>query len=93
VAHWVDILRVDPGNRLIQRLLARVLAVTPAQLMEASAGTFVYAGLLFTEGLGLLFIEETGNKKQVDHDSEQLGLPGNCRVSWCTREPRSEPVY
>ena len=55
VAHWVDILRVDPDNRIIHKLLARVLAVTPAQLREASAGTFVYAGLLLTEGLGLLF--------------------------------------
>jgi uncharacterized membrane protein (DUF2068 family) len=55
VAHWVDILRVDPDNRIIHRLLTRVLSVTPAQLKAASAGTFVYAGLLLTEGLGLLF--------------------------------------
>ena len=55
VAHWVDILRVDPDNRLIHRLLTRILSVTPAQLRAASAGTFVYAGLLLTEGLGLLF--------------------------------------
>ena len=55
VSHWVDILRVDPDNRLIHRLLTRVLSVTPAQLKAASAGTFVYAGLLLTEGLGLLF--------------------------------------
>jgi len=55
VAHWVDILRVDPDNGLIHRFLTRVLSVTPAQLRAASAGTFVYAGLLLTEGLGLLF--------------------------------------
>jgi uncharacterized membrane protein (DUF2068 family) len=55
IAHWVDILRVDPDNRLIHGLLARVLSVTPGQLRAASAGTFVYAGLLLTEGLGLLF--------------------------------------
>jgi uncharacterized membrane protein (DUF2068 family) len=55
VGHWVDILRVDPDNRIIHRILARVLTVTPAQLRAASAGTFVYAGLLLTEGLGLLF--------------------------------------
>lgn len=55
VAHWVDILRVDPDNRLIHGLLTRVLSVTPGQLRAASAGTFVYAGLLLTEGLGLLF--------------------------------------
>ncbi len=54
VAHWVDILRVDPDNRYIHRLLTRVLAVTPAQLRATSAGTFIYAGLLLTEGTGLL---------------------------------------
>jgi len=54
VAHWVDILRVDPDNRYIHRLLAHILAVTPAQLRAASVGTFIYAGLLLTEGFGLL---------------------------------------
>jgi uncharacterized membrane protein (DUF2068 family) len=54
VAHWVDILRVDPDNLYIHRLLTHVLAVTPAQLKAASVGTFIYAGLLLTEGTGLL---------------------------------------
>jgi uncharacterized membrane protein (DUF2068 family) len=54
VAHWVDILRVDPDNRYIHRLLARALLVTPAQLKAASVGTFIYSGLLLTEGIGLL---------------------------------------
>ena len=54
VAHWVDILRVDPDNRYIHRLLSRALAVTPAQLKAVSAGTFVYSALLLTEGVGLL---------------------------------------
>jgi len=54
VAHWVDILRVDPDNRYIHRVLTHVLAVTPAQLKAASVGTFIYAGLLLTEGIGLL---------------------------------------
>jgi len=54
VLHWVNILRVDPDNRFIHRLLARIFTVTPAQLRAASAGTFIYAGLLFTEGMGLL---------------------------------------
>jgi uncharacterized membrane protein (DUF2068 family) len=54
VAHWVDVLRVDPENRYIHRLLTRALSVTPAQLKAASAGTFIYSGLLLTEGIGLL---------------------------------------
>jgi uncharacterized membrane protein (DUF2068 family) len=52
--HWVEILRIDPDNRYIHRLLAKVFAVTPKQLKELSAGTFFYAAILGTEGIGLL---------------------------------------
>jgi len=55
VTHWVDILRVDPDNHLIHGLLTRVLSVTTGQLRAASVGTFFYAGLLLTEGMGLLY--------------------------------------
>jgi uncharacterized membrane protein (DUF2068 family) len=51
---WVDFLRVDPDNRFIHGILARVLNLSPAQLKAASVGTFIYAGLLLTEGIGLL---------------------------------------
>ena len=51
---WVDFLRVDPDNRFIHGILSRVLHLTPEQLKAASVGTFVYAGLLLTEGIGLL---------------------------------------
>lgn len=54
VSHWVDILRVDPDNRLVHAALVRLLSVRPEQLKAASAGTFLYAGLLLTEGTGLL---------------------------------------
>ena len=54
VAHWTDVLRVDPDNRFIHPLFAKVLPLTPKQLKELSAGTFFYAGLLSIEGIGLL---------------------------------------
>jgi len=54
ITHWVDLFRVDPENRHIHRLLEHALAVTPAQLKAASVGTFIYSGLLLTEGVGLL---------------------------------------
>jgi uncharacterized membrane protein (DUF2068 family) len=54
VMHWVDILRVDPDNRLVHSLLGRILRISPHQLKALSVGTFVYAGLLLTEGTGLL---------------------------------------
>jgi uncharacterized membrane protein (DUF2068 family) len=54
VMHWVDILRVDPDNRFIHAALIRVLSVSPKQLKVTSAGSFIYAALLLTEGTGLL---------------------------------------
>lgn len=54
VVHWTNMLRVDPDNRYVQRLLVKILRVTPKQLRELSLGTFLYAGLFATEGVGLL---------------------------------------
>jgi uncharacterized membrane protein (DUF2068 family) len=52
--HWIEVLRVDPDNRFVHRLLVRVFRITPKQLRELSVGTFLYAGLFATEGVGLL---------------------------------------
>ncbi len=54
VEHWIEVLRVDPDNRFVHRALLRVFNVTPKQLRELSAGTFLYAGIFLTEGTGLL---------------------------------------
>jgi uncharacterized membrane protein (DUF2068 family) len=50
----VDRLRLDPDNEHIHRLISRIFRVTPRQLKELSAGTFLYAGLYMTEGIFLL---------------------------------------
>jgi uncharacterized membrane protein (DUF2068 family) len=52
--HWTQVLRVDPDSRIVHGMLVRVLRVTPKELKELSVGTFLYAGLFATEGLGLL---------------------------------------
>jgi uncharacterized membrane protein (DUF2068 family) len=54
IAYWVEILRVDPDNRFIHRLVEKAFSVSPKQLKELSVGTFFYASLLLTEGVGLL---------------------------------------
>jgi uncharacterized membrane protein (DUF2068 family) len=54
VAQWIDALRIDPDNRYVHRLLVRLWAVDEHKLKEISAGSFFYAGLLLTEGFGLL---------------------------------------
>lgn len=52
--HWVRLLRIDPDNRFVHGIIARIFRVTPRQPRELSAGTFLYAGLFTTESLGLL---------------------------------------
>ena len=52
--HWIHILRLDPDNHYIHKLLVKIFAVTPRQLELMSAGTFFYAGLRIVEGIGLI---------------------------------------
>jgi uncharacterized membrane protein (DUF2068 family) len=54
VLHWAQVLGVDSDNRYIHGFLVRIFRVTPKQLKELSAGTFIYAALFATEGTGLL---------------------------------------
>jgi uncharacterized membrane protein (DUF2068 family) len=52
--HWIQVLGVDPDGRFVHGILVRIFRVTPKQLKELSVGTFLYAGLFATEGIGLL---------------------------------------
>jgi len=51
---WVERFRLDPENRYIHAALSKVFRVTPKQLKELSAGSFLYASIFLTEGIGLL---------------------------------------
>ena len=53
VDHWINAFRVDPHNRFIHWLLAKVPLVDDKKLKELSIGTFIYAGIFLTEGTGL----------------------------------------
>ena len=54
VQHWVDLLRVDPDNHYVHKILVYVVGINDRTLEEISIGTFAYAGVFFTEGIGLL---------------------------------------
>ncbi len=54
VNHWVEMLRVDPDNHYVHLAINRITNISPRQLRELSVGTFIYAALLLTEGVGLL---------------------------------------
>lgn len=53
--HWINAFRVDPHNRFIHWLLAKLPMVNDKKLKELSVGTFLYAGIFLTEGMGLAF--------------------------------------
>lgn len=53
VDHWVNAFRVDPHNRYIHWLLAKLPMVDDRKLKELSIGTFFYSGIFLIEGTGL----------------------------------------
>src|SRR5690349_14971776 len=50
---WIEMFRIDPQNPYIQKALAKIWTIDPRKLEELSVGTFAYAGLFLTEGIGL----------------------------------------
>src|SRR5712692_11660633 len=52
-ANWIAAIRVDPDNRLIHGLIAKLGLMNDRTLEEMSVGSFFYAALLLTEGVGL----------------------------------------
>jgi uncharacterized membrane protein (DUF2068 family) len=53
VDHWVNAFRVDPHNRYLHWLLAKLPMVDDRKLKELSVGTFIYSAVFLTEGIGL----------------------------------------
>ena len=54
LASWIAQLHVDPENRYVDRALSAALSLDDRRLKQISVGTFAYAALLLTEGIGLL---------------------------------------
>ena len=54
VTHWVNALGVDPDNHFVHKLIRKLWTVDEKKLVEISAGTFFYAAVTLTEGVGLL---------------------------------------
>lgn len=51
--HWINAFQVDPHNRFILWLLAKLPMVDDRKLKELSVGTFIYSAVFLTEGVGL----------------------------------------
>jgi uncharacterized membrane protein (DUF2068 family) len=50
---WIEMLRVDPNNHYIHRVLEKLSILDARKLKELSVGTFFYSALFLTEGIGL----------------------------------------
>lgn len=53
VQHWVEAMHLDPGNRHVVMLLARVAKLSPAEVTKLGLVGLLYAGLFLVEGTGL----------------------------------------
>jgi uncharacterized membrane protein (DUF2068 family) len=54
LSRWVGAVHLDPDNKYFQKVVMKLLSVHDRKLEEVGAGTFFYAGIFLTEGLGLL---------------------------------------
>ena len=53
-AGWIDSLDLDPNNPYVVRLMEKLSNLDPHKLKELGVGTFIYAGIYLTEGVGLV---------------------------------------
>jgi uncharacterized membrane protein (DUF2068 family) len=54
IRHWIEYVRIDPHDRLIDHLLEKVAGVSHRTLRRLGVGTLLYAAVFCTEGVGLL---------------------------------------
>jgi len=57
VEHWINVFQVDPHNHFIDKLLEKLAVLDDRRLKELSVGTFLYAAIFFTEGIGLALLK------------------------------------
>jgi uncharacterized membrane protein (DUF2068 family) len=50
-------LGLDPGGRYVGRILVSSAALTPNKIRDLGVGSFIYAGLFLTEGIGLWLVK------------------------------------
>lgn len=55
--HWVSMLGLDPGSRYVDHALSKAANIPPNKIKDFGVGSFVYAGLFLTEGIGLWLLK------------------------------------
>ena len=54
LTRWTTHAHIDPGNRYLNAAIAHTTGITDRKLEALCVGTFVYAAVFATEGIGLL---------------------------------------
>jgi uncharacterized membrane protein (DUF2068 family) len=55
--HWIAMLGLDPGSRFVNHAIEKLTRLSPARIRELGLGSFVYAALFLTEGIGLWLLK------------------------------------
>jgi len=57
LAERVARLGLDPGSRYVGRAIVKAATLTPNKIRDLGVGSFIYAGLFLTEGVGLWLVK------------------------------------
>jgi uncharacterized membrane protein (DUF2068 family) len=54
---WAAMIGLDQNSRFVGRALSAAAALTPSRVRDLIVGSFLYAGLFLTEGIGLWLLK------------------------------------
>jgi len=57
IEHVIEALRLDPANHFIDAAVAKASNLSAEQIKKLGVGSFIYAGLFLTEGVGLWLLK------------------------------------
>src|SRR5436309_13245496 len=57
LAHWVKMFGLNPDGRYVDRAIQNAVALTPNTIRGLGVGSFIYAGLFLTAGIGLWLLK------------------------------------
>jgi uncharacterized membrane protein (DUF2068 family) len=57
IEHWVRALRLAPGNHFLDAALGKIPHLNPEQIKKLGLGSFIYAAMFLTEGVGLWMLK------------------------------------
>ena len=57
VDHWVTVLGLDPDSRLVSLAIEKITNLPPHRFRQLEIGSFIYAAVFLTEGIGLWLLK------------------------------------